>query len=84
MGRLRIMEGQKVEGKLELPFSFQIPEQVNVPPGSNGKDMWEGPLPSSFMEMGAGLSLVYELEVSIKKGLFGVDSRYVPSGSKLR
>jgi hypothetical protein len=76
MDRLRQREGEKVEGKRDFNFSFRLPERATFKEAAGKKEEREveGPLPASMMEAGAGVSVIYELEMTVKRGAFGVNN----------
>jgi hypothetical protein len=71
--RVRQREGEELKGKRDFPFSITIPERAKFPVEKSNEGR-EIPLPSSMMESGAGVSVVYELEVCVKKGTLGMNS----------
>ena len=67
LDRLRQREGEQLAGKRTFDFSLTIPRDAKVEGGTG-----QGLLPS-FMEQGARASVVYYLQVQIKRGTFGTD-----------
>ena len=61
---------RKLSGKHSYPFSFVLPDVVRVDE-SNWVMVY--PLPPKFHEKG-GLYIDYKIEVSVRRGLFSVDS----------
>jgi hypothetical protein len=70
MSRLRGREGEQLTGKRDWDFTIAFPEQVDFGSG-------ELPLPPSMLEAGAAASVVYELEVRVKRSSLAAKDVYV-------
>jgi hypothetical protein len=64
MNRLRGREGEQISGKRDWPFALGFPERVSFGSGTQKND---SPPPPSMLETGAGVTILYELEVRVKR-----------------
>jgi hypothetical protein len=76
MDRMRGREGEPLSGKRDWPFTLSFPERVNF--GTDTKKDERRP-PPSMIEAGAGVTVLYELEVRVKRAAIAVDNEYVGS-----
>ncbi|KAJ3546757.1 hypothetical protein NM688_g5478 [Phlebia brevispora] len=57
---------EKLHGNVSWPFSFAIPREVQVKSGRNTNTF---PLPASFMERGANITVLYRLSITVFRGM---------------
>jgi hypothetical protein len=61
-------------GRYAWPFSIPIPREVTLPMGGHLSTFR---LPESFLERQTRVTVLYEISVTVSRGMFRPDSQYV-------
>jgi hypothetical protein len=74
MSRLRGREGEQLSGKCDWGFTLAFPQRADFGSG-------ELPLPPSMLETGAAATVVYEVEIRVKRASLAIKDVCVPSSA---
>lgn len=71
----------KMHGTYHFPFSFTFPTEAAMGGGQNGTPTVTYELPPSFLEKDSGVTIKYEIGLTVDHGKLKMDSKYVSSPS---